>query len=194
MPVNLIPLVCHTCGRTYLVHPYRLGASRFCSRRCTGKSPKPARRRAAEVRFWEKVQKTESCWLWTASTAIKGHGHLRIDGALVGAHRFSWELHHGPIPDGLFVCHTCDNPPCVNPAHLFLGTSADNATDMVAKGRGKSARGAEHYHTTFTEETVRLIRARAAAGETNRALAAEFGVSRHGIYAIVHRKSWKHVL
>lgn len=104
--------------------------------------PKPT---PPEVRFWAKVDKAgpDECWLWTASTN-KGYGQLAIKPSPqpVMAHRFSYELANGPIPDGLAVCHTCDNPPCVNPAHLFLGTKGDNNRDMVAKGR--------HWHQRKT--------------------------------------------
>lgn len=96
-------------------------------------------------RFWEKVQKTKTCWLWTGAN-LGGkwpYGMLGKPGdptVLYKAHRLSWELHVGPIPDGLFVLHKCDVPLCVNPDHLFLGTAADNMADMVQKGRARGGR------------------------------------------------------
>lgn len=89
------------------------------------------------ARFWSRVAKSDGCWLWTgARFGPNGYGAVRFQKRNSSAHRVSWMIHFGPIPDGLFVCHKCDNPPCCNPAHLFLGTIGDNTRDMIAKGRG----------------------------------------------------------
>lgn len=97
-----------------------------------------------EERFWPKVAKRgpDECWEWTASRTPQGYGKIgrRKGESPAIASRVSWEMHNGPIPDGLHVLHRCDNPPCVNPAHLFLGTNADNQRDMRAKGRGRLGR------------------------------------------------------
>ena len=87
-------------------------------------------------RFFNKVDKTESCWIWNASLRY-GYGAFKINGKVVGAHRFSWEYHFGKINNGLNVCHKCDNPKCVNPQHLFLGSNSDNMKDCYKKGRMK---------------------------------------------------------
>lgn len=88
-------------------------------------------------RFWAKVKKSDACWEWQGGRLPHGYGRIvisRKEGA-VRAHRFSWELHFGPIPDGMVICHRCDNPPCVRPDHLFVGTQSDNMRDCVNKGR-----------------------------------------------------------
>lgn len=97
-------------------------------------------------RFWAKVNKDGPtvraelgpCWAWTADRNHKGYGRLQLGGNVVElAHRYSWALHVGPIPEGMLVCHHCDNPVCVRPEHLFVGTAKDNTADMIAKGRQK---------------------------------------------------------
>lgn len=158
-------------------------------------------------RFWAKVVKTDSCWPWTASKANKGYGAFgfRRDGrsVTVKAHRFSWELHNGPIPDGLCVLHRRDVPACVNPDHLFLGTKRDNNADMVAKGRhvpggtystARYRRGELSPHAKITEGIVVRIRDRHARGESYAALARDFGLSWQTVGHIVRRERWKHVL
>lgn len=100
-------------------------------------------------RFWARVHKTDGCWEWTGCRQADGYG--RVYGGrgaspqIAAAHRFAYALTHGPIPTGLCVCHKCDNPPCCNPAHLFLGTVRDNAKDMAGKGRAAPQKYPEHY-------------------------------------------------
>lgn len=88
-----------------------------------------------EQRFWPKVEKTDSCWIWKAARRPDNYGQFKFRGQMMNANRVSWILHNGEIPDGLLVCHRCDNPPCINPDHLFLGSHQDNRTDAVKKGR-----------------------------------------------------------
>lgn len=90
------------------------------------------------AQFWEKVDRTSGCWLWAAGKNNQGYGVCFLDGRRTYVHRLSWELHRGPIPSGLYVCHTCDTPLCLNPDHLFLGTQRDNMADASAKGRTRN--------------------------------------------------------
>jgi hypothetical protein len=92
---------------------------------------------SAMERFVAYVQKTSGCWLWTASLTSTGYGQMMVHGKKQKAHRVSWEIHHGPIPDGMCVCHACHNPRCVKPEHLYLGTQSDNVADMKASGRAR---------------------------------------------------------
>lgn len=91
-----------------------------------------------QERFWSQVDKSGNCWLWVGLKNVGGYGRIRVDGQQTTAHRFSYELHYGPIPDGMLVCHKCDTPACVNPSHLFLGTNLDNIQDRTQKGRTAS--------------------------------------------------------
>lgn len=153
-----------------------------------------------EERFWPKVSiaGADECWEWQAARDDFGYG--RFGRRSLRAHRMSYAMAHGEIPDGLCVLHRCDNPPCVNPAHLFLGTRQDNAADMNKKRRhwvysGKVVvpRGERHPKTTLTTRQVKAIRRRYANGETQVALAAKFGVTQQSVSDIVRRRVWTHV-
>jgi hypothetical protein len=148
-------------------------------------------------RFWKKVIQGDGCWGWTGATT-SGYGvvfHSSRPGfrsVLWRAHRVSWELHFGPIPEGLCVLHRCDNPPCCNPAHLFLGTRADNNADMAAKGRKRCGdrRGGNNGHTKLTEAQIPEIR---EATGTLASIGSRYGVTRATISNIKQRKCWSHV-
>lgn len=157
--------------------------------------------RPPSERFWNQVSKTSECWEWTSAALKNGYGSITIQGpAKTGksirqlAHRFSWELHFGPIPAGMLVCHKCDNRKCVRPDHLFLGTHADNGADMVAKGRSANRSGSKNTRAKLTEEAVKAIRAEfnGSHGQVL-ALARRFGVVHAVISNILSRKSWSHV-
>jgi len=124
-----------------------------------------------------------------------GYGKFTIKGRIVLAHRFSWEFANGPIPDGMNVCHNCpggDNPSCVNPAHLFLGTTLDNMRDKTAKGR--QLLGERNHKSKLTKAQVIAIRERYDQGGISQtALALEHGVSTASMSVIVRRKAWRHV-
>ena len=145
--------------------------------------------------FWSKVEKSDACWQWTGALDSKGYGHFRRFLGQVSAHRASWVIHFGLVPDGMFVCHHCDNRQCVRPDHLFLGTAKDNALDMTEKGRHarQAARGERSAKAVLTEQLVRQIRAERSAGAKLRVLSQRYGVSIHAIHDVVTRTTWKHV-
>jgi hypothetical protein len=130
-----------------------------------------------EDRFWSKVDKSGECWVWTGCRTRSGYGRFNFRGRVLNAQRACWEIVHGPVAAELFVCHRCDNPPCVNPAHLFLGTPADNVADKIAKGRAADVRGARHPRARLNRSIIESIRAAALAGSPPRRVAAQFGVS-----------------
>lgn len=145
--------------------------------------------------FWTKVDKKgpQECWEWLGNRDVEGYGRLGIDGKTHKAHRLSWVLKNGPIPEGMCICHHCDNPPCVNPVHLFMETVGDNNRDAARKGRskGKVSRGEEHVRAKLTMENVREIRwLYAAGGVAQRELGIKFGVGPGQISRIVNRKNW----
>lgn len=149
-------------------------------------------------RFWSKVDKSGSdnaCWIWTAHKNKKGYGYFGIGNTVQQSHRVSWELTYGEIPDGLCVLHNCpdgDNPSCVNPKHLFLGTNIDNVRDMDKKGR--RAVGENAPNRKLTANQVRYIRKRHSEGDITFAeLGRQMGVKGDTISDVVRRKFWKSI-
>ncbi len=158
----------------------------------------------------------DACWEWTGFRTKKGYGSIWVSGGngktnrYRPAHRVSWEIHHGTIQDeALEVCHRCDNPPCVRPDHLFLGTTKENAQDRDNKRRHRGQRGKDHVwkrrpelvrrgsslsHAKLTEEAVRQLRAAVAGGMSRKEASCRFGVSASQVGAVVLREAWAHVI
>ena len=152
----------------------------------------PRVRKTPEERFWEKVAKTDTCWLWAAGKDKYGYGAFWVAGKTVKAHRFSWEMHFGAIPAIACVLHICDTPLCINPGHLFLGSNADNMADKVAKGRQARLAGEASGASILTALNVAEIRALYATGlYYQRELSVKFGVRRQHISLIVLNKHWR---
>ena len=164
--------------------------------------------RPVKDRFFEKVKKSPSCWEWVGPKNNKGYGTMTVGSRTDGTrsykfvHRISWELHNGPIPEhdsthGTCVCHKCDNPSCVNPDHLFLGTHSDNMADMAVKGRASKEPtyiGENHPIAKLDDSKVRQIRKYHSAGAcTQLWLAQVYGVSNRTIANVANNEYWKHV-
>lgn len=152
-----------------------------------------------QERFWASVRVSSldaGCWTWNGQRDRKGYGVFVIrasgDKRRYRAHRLAYVLYHGNLPDADLVCHHCDNPPCVNPAHLFRGSDADNAQDRQFKGRGRQPKGERHPAAKLTAAQVRDMRAAARSGASQRSLGKVFGVCQAQVWRVVSRKQWAH--
>jgi len=144
-----------------------------------------------EKRFWKFVDKNSSCWNWKGAKDYDGYGFIKHkDGTQLRAHRVSYEIHFGTFNKNLFVCHHCDNPSCVNPEHLFLGTNSDNQLDMYKKGLGPDLSGENNPASKLTLEEVNKIR---ADTRTHIKIATDYGISLGQISNIKRRKQWKKI-
>lgn len=143
-------------------------------------------------RFWSKVDVTgpDDCWEWQASLSGGGYGQYWLDNRQLKAHRVAWTLENGEIPEGLCVCHHCDNPRCVNPSHLFLGTHRDNVIDGINKGRTHI--GVKNGNSKLDENDVKQIRVFANLGKTQREIGRIFGISKTHAGQIIRRERWNH--
>ena len=145
-------------------------------------------------RFWSKVQKTDNCWLWNSNKVRGGYGQFSFRRGKSYAHRISWETVHGLVPVGFELCHKCDVPSCVNPAHLFLGTHTQNMRDCVSKGRNVNQRGQKHGMAKLTDADVIEIRRRFETERVSkRTLSVEFGISDVMVGLIIRKVCWKHL-
>ncbi len=184
---------CEACGSAFQVRASAAdqGKGRFCSKPCADAAKTDER--PLDVRFWERVDRSSECWVWTRYRDRDGYGVFdpsRENGER-RAHRWSWILFRGTIPNGLDVLHRCDNPPCVRPDHLFVGTTQANVADKVAKGR--HAHGERVGGAKMTPEAVREMRRLRDGGMLLDALSALFGVHVTTVSHICRRETWRHV-
>jgi DNA-directed RNA polymerase specialized sigma24 family protein len=153
--------------------------------------PSPAKTEAEfRQRFWEKVNRTPDCWTWTGAANRTGYGSVRRRPHMYAAHRLSYEFAYGPIPEGLWVLHRCDNPPCVRPDHLFLGTQRENNEDCSRKQRRRriGTAGAK-----LTELYVRQIRSLYIGGLTQREIAERFAVTQVTVSNVIRGRTYNYV-
>ncbi len=197
-------IVCKVCGRTISKPPSQAKGKSYCSNTCKYEDLRGPQRPWKE-RFWEKVTKNidpDACWKWCGSVMDRrwNYGSFGFGGKTYRAHRLSWEIHYGKISPGTCVLHHCDNPNCVNPKHLFLGTHQDNVTDMYAKGRNIPYRkrtnvdrkGEKSGNFRLTDDIVGFIRAQPKT-TTDGMLGEKFNVCRETISCARRRATWKHV-
>jgi len=174
----------------------RIGAWRkrnSCNRKCGTAYRIWKAGKTAKVLFYERTllpEKEGDCWIWRGETIRGGYGRLKIKGERHIAHRLSYEIFHGKIPDQLIVRHDCDNPKCVNPNHLIIGTHKDNTGDIWARNRGNPPKGEVNGQSKLTEEDIIVIRERR---ESIAKTARRYGVSVGCIANIRSRKTWKHI-
>lgn len=188
--------ICRHCGTPFRLRSrdvLRSGRGKFCSHRCYSEN----KRVPLAERFWSRVTPGAGCWLWRGLISRDtGYGVLHVPAnggnAVDGAHRVSWELHHGPIPPGMCVLHRCDVRACVRPDHLFLGTRPDNNADCIAKGR--KACGSDVANSVLSEVDVReMRRLYAEGGWTQKQLGFRFGISQPAAGRVLRREAWKHL-
>lgn len=178
-PIPAGMVIRHRCGNRSCVNPDHMAP------------PAPRHDPADDaVRFMSKVAKdaVTGCWIWKAFTYPSGYGCFCLGRRSGRAHRAAWELFRGPIPQGLFVCHHCDVPACVNPDHLFLGRDRDNVADRDAKGR--QAKGESIGISRLDAEAVRAMRRMLESGEPPTRVAARFGVHRSTVRGVRDRLTW----
>jgi hypothetical protein len=191
---------CLVCQTPFQHKPCR--SPKYCSRKCYNARPQEIRkRRGLLARFWGNVHKTANCWFWLGTTVnptLNGYGTLTIErignkNRSILAHRLSWQIHFGPIPDGHCVMHICDMPQCVRPDHLKLGTMAENSRDSFSKGRNGPALRNRPTHAKLTAESVVAIRTAHGNGCPQIDLARKYGVSKQLINLVIKRISWPHI-
>lgn len=190
--------LCTVEGCSGLLNSRGMCTTHYMQKRRAGLLPIGTRARGTlEDRFFRHIEKTDECWLWTGRLVGKGYGSLGLGGRgakQILAHRLSYQIHKGQIPNGLVIMHKCDNPRCVNPEHLDAGTQSQNIKDAFSRGRKinlpSGLKGESHGASKLTNKDVIAIR---ASTDTYQKLADMYGVSRTSIEKIRYRKTWKHI-
>lgn len=186
-----VDCVCRNCQKSFSVIPFYKNKRKYCSQQCASQGMRPQ----LKDRFFAKVKKLGDCWEWQGSRLKTGYGRIRIgygdSREMTLAHRVSWVLHNKKtLTSYQFVMHKCDNPPCVNPDHLMVGTPKDNTQDMIKKGRKRNGRapGEKNGSAKLTWAKVNDIR---KSGKTPSQLAEMYGVTKSSISRILTNQSWK---
>ena len=197
---------CERCAKPFEAFPSL--HQRYCGKACASSARAERIMSEFPARFWLSVRKglPDECWPWIGKKRVREYGYTSFNHKTLRAHRVAYELTNGPIPEGMLVCHSCDNPACCNPAHLFLGTQLDNRRDAAAKNRTARGskngavlhpdtrpRGSSSKLARLTEADVRLVRELVSNGATQKDVAARFDVHYSTISAIVRRATWRHV-
>ena len=199
--VGITPGICPVCGNP-AGRMKNKTPRKCCSLECRKAWVSANRRQegltdADAIRFWSgaEITSADSCWVWKRKTGKRGYGQTSVyqnrKSRTALAHRVAWQLTYGEIPEGMHVCHRCDNPSCVNPSHLFLGSPFVNVHDMITKGRRVLVRGESSPNSKLTIDQVRWIRANSdrSTGE----LARQLAISRQSVRDVIAGRTWKHV-
>jgi len=195
--------VCATCGKEFHREKFRpsktglRGCSASCRAKIGSRIAQTLNLKGFEEQFWKRVPdrnpsgSPDDCWEWTGSKAGSGYGRFYAGGSSHYAHRASYAIHHGPVPEGFWVLHSCDNPPCVNPSHLRLGTPAENSADMVERKRQRIGDNAPW--SVLNEKKVSCIKELLSEGRMKKDIARAFGVHVGTIQSIALGDNWKQV-
>lgn len=190
--------ICQSCQTDFMAEQREVnrGAAKYCSISCGMKFRNSLNPGNPIEIFYKNISRdhhSDGCWIYKRLENT-GYGSITIKRKSVRAHRFSYILYFGQIPDGMLVCHKCDRPSCVAPDHLFLGSSKDNRQDMIKKGRGNFPRGNKQPSSVLNDEKVHEIKLKLLNGERTIDIAKEYLVKRNVVTDIKRNKNWKHVM